>query len=111
MVDKFITKNYDCESKGDKQFYYFLYCNGGSGFGKTWLGKHVPIRIREIYPTDTIIPIYIDFSNGFRYNMAVDGVESASVSLGLRIAARLLQITNFTDNFISKLGILLNIIL
>lgn len=68
-TDHFITGNYKAmrtDSK-DHGMHGFLYVIGGSGYGKTWFGKSIPIVAAHKYPKHDILSIYIDFNNSNRY--------------------------------------------
>jgi hypothetical protein len=88
-IEVFIKHNITGHISSDKHSHGFLYIIGGSGYGKTWLGMSVASKIEKMYPNDLVLHVYIDFSNGCRWNATVDGGDP-SISLGIRIAAKLL---------------------
>lgn len=68
-VENFFSMNEKSYRSGSKtkQLYQFLYIINGSGFGKTWFGKHVAAMMYNRFQNYRRINIYIDFSNGNRY--------------------------------------------
>ena len=54
-----------------KQDHSFLYCINGSGFGKTWFGKRIPIYLQNWCKINNlnyqVDYLYFDFSNGSRW--------------------------------------------
>lgn len=107
---KVVLSNYQNRLNSKKQNHSFIICYNGSSIGKTRVNRSIQqMVLKHLQQSnknqdlasiiDNAIVAYLDFSNGFNHNAMVDNI-SATVSLGVRLAAQLLAHQNL-DNFIS----------
>ncbi|GAM24656.1 hypothetical protein SAMD00019534_078310 [Acytostelium subglobosum LB1] len=88
-IDQFIDYNIAGHRLSQRSKHSFLYIVNGSGIGKTWTGFHAGNHLitSARYNDYSRYRIFIDLSNGSRYDSYIDSAISVDTSLALRVAA------------------------